>query len=131
MSLRYTLLVLSPPTSLINQRAREFALGLISAGHQIERVFFHDDGANTGLGTTVYPQDETNPVEEWASFGRDNGVELIVCVASALKRGVLNQSEAQRYRQITPTLHPDFEIGGLGLLVDAGSRCDRLITFGG
>jgi len=131
MSLNYALLVLSPPDSLINRRALEFCRELLNQSHRIERVFFHDAGAASGLGSTVYPQDERNPTDEWTAFANENQVELIVCIASALKRGVIDAAEAKRYQQQSATMHPAFEIGGLGLLVDAGANCDRLITFGG
>jgi len=130
MSLRYGLVVLAAPTRLGNRRAYQFAQALLDEGHSIGRVFFYDDGASTGLSAVVTPQDEHNSVDQWADFGKRHNIELVVCIASALKRGVLDETEAKRYDKNQATLHPGFQIGGLGLLVDAAAHCDRLITFG-
>jgi tRNA 2-thiouridine synthesizing protein D len=46
-------------------------------------------------------------------------VDLVVCVAAALRRGIKEE-----------VLAPGFRISGLGQLVDSGIKADRLITFG-
>jgi tRNA 2-thiouridine synthesizing protein D len=58
-------------------------------------------------------------------------MDLVVCIAAALRRGVLNQEEAERYEKSTHNLAQEFNISGLGQLVDAAVNSDRLITFGG
>ena len=55
----------------------------------------------------------------------------MLCVASALRRGVLDTIEAERHEKGNATMDPAFTIGGLGLLVEAGASADRLVTFGG
>jgi len=44
---------------------------------------------------------------------------LVVCVAAAMRRGIREENLAQGFR-----------ISGLGQLVEAGTQCDRLVTFG-
>ena len=56
---------------------------------------------------------------------------MVVCIAAALKRGILNQEEAERYEKPAHNLRDGFAISGLGQLVDAALMSDRLITFGG
>ncbi len=85
----------------------------------------------SGACSTVTPQDEVNPTLQWANFAGKEGVELILCVSSALKRGLLDASEAQRYEKEAETVHPAFQISGLGQLIDASASSDRLMTFGG
>jgi len=128
----YSLLVLSSPCSgQACATALHFAQAVIHRGHQIHRVFFLDDGTLTGAASMVSPQDEADTVRQWADFGVHQSVELVLCVSSALKRGMLDQSEADRYEKAAATVHPSFEIAGLGQLIDASFTSDRLITFGG
>ncbi|MFV8817321.1 sulfurtransferase complex subunit TusD [Haliea sp. E17] len=128
----YSLLVLSPPLSSHGARAAvAFAGAAIARGHSVNRVFFLDNGAATGDGNAVLPQDETDIAAAWREFADTHGVELVLCISSALKRGMLDAGEAARYGKAGATLQPGFEIAGLGQLIDAASAADRLLTFGG
>ena len=77
------------------------------------------------------PQDEDSLIQPWINLAEQRAVELIVCISSALKRGMLDASEAERYDKPGATLHPAFSISGLRQLVDARINSDRMITFGG
>ena len=128
----YSLLVLpSPASGSCAQTAAAFAHCVMERGHNIHRVFFLDAGAYTGAATAVFPQDEADRIKPWIELAEQHAVELILCVSSALKRGMLDQSEARRYDKQGATVHPAFTISGLGQLVDACANSDRLITFGG
>ena len=128
----YSLLVLSSPTSgQASRSAALFAKAVLRRGHSIERVFFMDDGCYAGAINRVLPQDEVNPLEQWTELAQDHEVELVLCASSALRRGLLDATEAERYEKEAATVHPDFVISGLGQLVDAAAKSDRLITFGG
>ena len=128
----YSLLVLSSPNS--GQSARSaalFAQALLGRGHALERVFFMDEGSFAGSVNRVSPQDEPDPMELWAELGKAHGLDLVLCVSSAIRRGLLDTAEATRYEKMAATIHPAFVVSGLGQLVDAASKSDRLITFGG
>lgn len=128
----YSLLVVSSPSS--GQSARSaalFAQAVIKRGHTLHRVFFIDEGVHAGSNNHVVPQDEKNPVDLWAELSDQHNVDLVLCVSSAIKRGLLDDSEAQRYENGLATVHPAFVISGLGQLVDAAAVSDRLLTFGG
>lgn len=101
------------------------------AGHELYRVFFYHEGVYHGSQLNVTPQDEIDRVQRWAELADQSGVELVLCVASALQRGVLDATEASRYERSAHNIHPAFVIAGLGQLVDAGIHSDRLLTFGG
>jgi tRNA 2-thiouridine synthesizing protein D len=58
-------------------------------------------------------------VNRWSALAADHKVDLVVCVAAALRRGIKDE-----------VLAPGFRISGLGQLVDSGIKADRLITFG-
>ncbi|MFK8048856.1 MAG: sulfurtransferase complex subunit TusD [Halioglobus sp.] len=128
----YSLLVLSSPSS--GQTARSaalFAKALIERGHTLHRVFFLDEGVHAGSNNHVLPQDENNPMELWVALKDQHKTDLVLCVSSALKRGLLDSSEAERHEKESSTTHPAFVISGLGQLVDASAASDRVVTFGG
>ncbi len=128
----YTLLVLSGPAGGHGARtAAGFASAALARGHQVNRVFFLDEGTTCGNASAVFPQDETDPLETWAKLAEEHGVELVLCISSALKRGVLDETEANRYEKGPATVHPTFVVSGLGQLIDATASADRLVTFGG
>ena len=129
--MNYALLVLSSPVSGHGARtAVRFAHSAIARGHNIERVFFLDEGTSNGSAVAVFPQDEADRLEPWTHLANNHGVELVLCISSALKHSMLNEQEAERHEK-TITTHPAFVVSGLGQLIDATSRCDRLVTFGG
>ena len=67
----------------------------------------------------------------WRELAKTDNVELILCVSSALKRGMLDAGEAERHQRPSATVHPEFDVSGLGQLIDASAGCDRIVTFGG
>ena len=82
-------------------------------------MFFYHDGVKTRPSLTEPPQDDRNIVNRWAKLAEENKIDLVVCVAAALRRGIKEENLAQGFR-----------ISGLGQLVEAGIKCDRLVTFG-
>ena len=103
----------------------------MARGHAIHRVFFLDEGTLAGSANSVFPQDETDPSEPWVDLAASHGIELVICITSALKHGMLDQTEAQRHERPAATINPHFTVSGLGQLVDACAHSDRVITFGG
>jgi len=114
--------------------AYQFAKAAIAKGHEIFRVFFYHDGVYNASRFTVPPQDERHIVNNWAELGIKNAdgsdVELVVCVAAALRRGMLDESEAGKNGIDGNNIHPAFRISGLGQLIEAGIQSDRLVVFG-
>jgi len=128
----YSLLVLSSPSSgQGSATAIKFARAIVKRGHSIHRVFFLDEGTMAGASSVVSPQDEIEVTQQWVDLATENTLELILCVSSALRHGLLDESEAQRYDKSAASVHPAFEISGLGQLIDASLSSDRMITFGG
>lgn len=129
--MQFSLLVLgSPYSTQSSSTAMRFARAALDAGHTIYRVFFYHDGVNNANSLLTPAQDENSAPEQWHTLFKHHKTELIVCVSSALKRGVLDENEADRYSKPASNLHPGFEISGLGQLIDAAICSDRLITFG-
>jgi tRNA 2-thiouridine synthesizing protein D len=128
----YALLVLSSPASGHGARtAIGFAQAAIARGHRIERIFFLDEGTATGSSIAVFPQDEADRLQPWVDLAEQHQVELVLCVSSALKHGMLDPGEAARHQQPAATTHPAFVVSGLGQLIDAAANADRFLTFGG
>ncbi len=120
----------APYSSQANDSAYRFASALLENGHQLYRVFFYHDGIHTASTLNTPPQDEPRFTENWQALALKHNIDLVVCIAAALKRGLLNEQEAARYEKPAANLADGFEISGLGQLVDAAVISDRLITFG-
>lgn len=130
--MHYALLVLDAPWSRQSAHtALRFARATLARGHRISRVFFYGDGVFAGNALSTPPQDETDLASAWRELALSNGIELIVCIAAALRRGVLDTGERDRYEKPAANLDPAFVLSGLGQLAESALDADRLITFGG
>jgi len=121
----------APYSSQASDSAYRFALALLESGHTLYRVFFYHDAVHAASSLSTPPQDETHFTQQWQAIAQKHNIDLVICIAAALKRGLLNQQEARRYEKPAANLAAGFEISGLGQLVDAAVMSDRLITFGG
>jgi tRNA 2-thiouridine synthesizing protein D len=119
----------APGTSQAAVSALHFCRAILAEGHGIYRLFFYQDGVHNASALIVPPQDEMHLPQAWQQFIQDNSLDAVVCIASALKRGILNEQEAQRYEKAAGNVLPGFMIGGLGQLVDATLNSDRVINF--
>ena len=108
-----------PYTHQASDSAWQFCQAAIARGHEIQRVFFYHDGVYNATRLTEPPQDDRHIVNRWSALKEQHGVDLVVCVAAALRRGIKDE-----------VLAPGFRISGLGQLVDAGIKADRTVTFG-
>ncbi|MBV6476899.1 MAG: sulfurtransferase complex subunit TusD [Rhodocyclaceae bacterium] len=108
-----------PYTHEATDSAYLFARAAIEKGHQVSRVFFYHDGVNNSTRLTEPPQDDRHIVNRWSKLAQEHGVDLVVCVAAALRRGIKDENLADGFR-----------ISGLGQLIEAGIQADRLVTFG-
>jgi len=119
-----------PYTHQASDSAYHFTQAALLAGHKIVRVFFYHDGVNNGTRLSVPPQDDRNVSARWTELGLQHELELVLCVAAAQRRGMLDADEARRAGKDSNNIAPGFEISGLGQLIDAGIQADRLIVFG-
>ena len=128
----FSLAIYAAPYSLqASDSAFKFALALINNGHTLYRVFFYHDAVHNSSALATPLQDEINLPQNWQTLSKEHNVDLVVCIAAALKRGLLDEQEANRYEKPAFNLSGHFALGGLGQLVDAAIISDRLITFGG
>jgi len=127
--LRYTLILTHSPAQLeSNLTAQTLVSEIIAAGDSIDRIFFYQDACFVGLESQVPGQGLATSFLGWQQINQEYQVPLQVCIANGLRRGVLNEAEAQRY-QASPTLHSSFTLVGLGELAEANQQSDRIITL--
>ena len=130
--MQYTLLVLSSPADgqcLLT--AARFTDALLRAGHTLDTIFFSDAATAVGLCSLAMPQDEVSAQKEWQTLGAEHGLNLVLCIASAMQRGVVDTDGVWGDGPGASTVAEGFSIGGLGQLVAATHAADRVLTFGG
>lgn len=128
----FTLVITGAPYSTqAPQTALAFARATVAAGHRIDRVFLYGDGVHLASALASPPSDETNWSQQWCEFLQDKAVPGVACIASALRRGVVDDSEKQRYELPASNVAAPFSIAGLGEWVEGVARSDRVIYFHG
>ncbi len=108
-----------PFTHQASDSAYHFAKAAIYKGHQVMRVFFYYDGVNNANKLSSPQSDDRDLVKLWGELASKHNVDLVVCVAAALRRGITEENLAKGFR-----------ISGLGQLTEVGIASDRLVVFG-
>lgn len=121
----------SPYHSDAGDCAYRFINAALAAGHEIVRVFFYFDGIYHALRFALPPADETQITASWSELAAQHGIDLVVCISAAQRRGLLSEEEARRQQKTDNDLAPGFRISGLGQWVEATLQADRFIVFGG
>ncbi len=129
--MKYTLIIQSAPIDhQSSYTALRFARALLEGGHSIERLFFYGAGVHNSTSHSVAPQDELNLPDQWQQFVTEHSLDAVVCIAAAVRRGVINASESGRYGKSGNNLADGFDLSGLGQLVASAVESDRVVTFG-
>mgnify|MGYP001819140099 FL=1 len=110
--------------------AYQFTKAALAKGHEIFRVFFYHDGVNNATRLGVPPQDDRNITQLWTELQKEHDLDLVVCIAAAQRRGLLDEDEAKRQGKDANNIAEGFRISGLGQLIEAGIQADRLVVFG-
>ena len=108
-----------PFTHQASDSAYHFTKAAIAKGHKVLRVFFYYDGVNNANRLSEPQSDDRNLVKLWGALAKEHGVDLVVCVAAALRRGIKDEILAEGFR-----------ISGLGQLIELGMAADRTVVFG-
>ena len=119
-----------PYTHQASDTAYQFTRAALGLGHEIARVFFYHDGVNNGTRLTTPPQDDRHVTDRWSELAEQHGLDLVVCVAAAQRRGIVDADEAKRNSKDADNIAAGFRISGLGQLIEAGIEADQLIAFG-
>jgi len=108
-----------PFTHQASDSAYHFTKAAIEKGHDVLRVFFYYDGVNNANKLSEPQSDDRNLVKMWGELANEHNVDLVVCVAAALRRGIKDEILADGFR-----------ISGLGQLIELGMAADRMVVFG-
>ncbi len=108
-----------PFTHQASDSAYQFAKAAIEKGHQVLRVFFYYDGVNNANKLSEPQSDDRNLVKLWGEMAKEHDVDLVVCVAAAMRRGIKDEILAEGFR-----------ISGLGQLIEIGMAAERMVMFG-
>ncbi|HWP01693.1 MAG TPA: sulfurtransferase complex subunit TusD [Methylococcus sp.] len=102
--------------------AYQFIKAALAKGHAITRIFFFYDGVfNAQVSSVSMDQDLC---ERWTDLAREHGVDLVLCVSAAQRRGLLVEEGRAEGR-----IAPGFRVGGLGQWVEACGKADRVLIF--
>lgn len=110
--------------------ALNFARAVIAQGHEIFRVFFYHDGVNNGTRLSVPPADDRLIQKEWSELSKEHDLDLVICIAAAQRRGLMDVDEAKRQGLDADNIIDGFRISGLGQLIEGSIESDRTIVFG-
>lgn len=108
-----------PFTHQASDSAYHFVKAAIEKGHQVLRVFFYYDGVNNANKLSEPQSDDRNLVKMWSELAITHNVDLVVCVAAGLRRGIKEEILAEGFR-----------ISGLGQMIELGMVADRTVVFG-
>jgi tRNA 2-thiouridine synthesizing protein D len=99
-------------------QALQFARALIAQQHSITGIYFLFDGAYVANKLIDMPSDELNLTAEWTKFAQLNNLDLLICAASGMRRGI-----------VADNLAPGFKLGSIGQLVEACDQADQVVTL--
>jgi tRNA 2-thiouridine synthesizing protein D len=120
----------SPFQSKACHSALTFAKAIIkSQEHQLKGVFFYQDAVLIGNRFNQNPRDEFDLQTAWQDLSKQHNIELSLCIAAAVRRGIISEQESQRYELDSSNLATQFKLEGLGTLVSLMNDCDKVISF--
>ncbi|REL29590.1 sulfurtransferase complex subunit TusD [Thalassotalea euphylliae] len=118
----YTLVVTTPPHQNNTATVIEFAESILTAGHQINGIFFYQDGVLNASTLTSIPNDEFQAPAAFVKLLNDHQVALHLCITAGEKRGLTDQDGVIN-------INPAFTVSGLGEMVELTSTADKVIQL--
>lgn len=105
-------MVAAVPDTVAERLAVRFVRALLSAGQQLEQVFFYHDG--------VQVLSDASAAERWSKLLAARPGSLVACAAAIERRDLAVATNAAG----------DFQLAGLAQWLDASLRADRVVRFG-
>jgi tRNA 2-thiouridine synthesizing protein D len=122
--LKYVLIINSSPyTNQASLCAHQFAKALLAKEHELLTVFFYLEAAYHGLKVAQLPTHEINIIQLWHSLAKQHHLDLSVCSAAAIRRGI----QLPTLPESEQTL---FHFASLGYLFEICQLADKVISFG-
>src|SRR5579862_1894779 len=111
----YTLIVSSNHLTT-GRQALQLAQDILAQHDQINRIYFLFDGAYVANKYIDMPTDEFNLTKAWADFAANHDLQLAVCSASGLRRGISQETVAM-----------GFCLGSIGELLESCNAADQVL----
>lgn len=128
--MKFNILVTEGPYSRqASDSAYQFANAAIQMGHEVVRVFFYHDGVLNANKLSAPPSDDRHVTNRWVKLSEDFGIELVVCIAASLRRGVLDSESAKRYEKDSENIDERFQVAGVGYFIEGSILADRTLVF--
>lgn len=122
------LLITSLPHSRQSSDALNFAQTKLQNGESV-RVFFYADGAYIANDLVWQTANVPNIAEQWAALSHRYGLDLPVCVSTALARGICDDDNAKRHQLSGSNLKSPFKLVGLSELAMLIEQCKQCVQF--
>lgn len=119
----------APYSSQAPQTALNFAEAAIRLGHTINQVFLYGDGVHLASTLVSPPSDEADWPGLWRAFLENHQIPATCCVASALRRGLLDEAESRRYKKTAANVAAPYTIAGLGDWLESTVNSSRTLYF--
>lgn len=129
--MKFNILVNEGPfTHQASDTAYQFAKAALDSGHEVIRVFFYHDGVHNATRLSSPPVDDRDVISRWVQLADDHNVELTICIAASLRRGVLNEDSARLSDKNVANLDEHFKVAGFGHFIEGAMVADRTLVFG-
>ncbi len=120
----------SPLKTQSHLTALRFVEELINQKVTVRSIFFYQDAVLVANQFNLPPSDEPLIREFWKKLSAQHGIELQTCIAASLRRGIIDNQQANEQKIENGNLDPAFIITGLGQLAAAMSNKKiKLIHF--
>ncbi|MEW6997159.1 sulfurtransferase complex subunit TusD [Colwelliaceae bacterium BS250] len=121
----FALIISTAPTDNKTYTALMFANAIIEQGHNINGVFFYQQGVLNANAYVQTPSDEVNLLTKWQEFTQTTNVALHMCITAAERRGLTDSNDDGMQNNIDKC----FTISGLGELVVLTSAADKVVQL--
>lgn len=122
------LLITKSPYHPMAAYALRYAKSYLHEDDKSLNVFFYGDGAMTANKLLWQSADQPNLTKDWQQLAEVYGINLPVCVSTALTRGITDEQNAQRHALAADNLATEFSLVGLSELVIA-MQDSKVIQF--
>lgn len=120
----------SPYQYQAGDTAYHFIEAALKRGHEVYRVFFYHDGIYNAASRSLPPDDERHVVRRWSELAEEYGIDLVICISAAQRRGLLSDEILSKSGINDPDCAEGFRVSGLGQLVEGVIESDRFLVFG-
>jgi len=99
----------------------ELAKAILAQGHQINGMFFYQNGVLNAASLLAMPSDEFQSCRELAELASVDKVPMHLCITAAEKRGLTDDDKNN--------ILPYFTVSGLGEMVELTNQADKVIQL--